>query len=486
MNITSQPGPQTEFLSSNADITIFGGSAGGGKTYGMLLDPLRHVNSCPEAGAVYFRKTSVQIRNEGGLFDEAKDLYRPFGAKDRESPSMDITFPHPTEKGESGFKITFSHLQHEKNKYDYQGAQIPIIYFDELTHFSRTQFFYLVGRNRSTCGIDPYVRASCNPDKNSWVRSFIDWWIDSDGYAMVERSGKLRWLCVYDNKDHWFSTKEDAIEHFGINDETGEPNFPPISVTFILSRLKDNKILTDADPTYKAKLMALSKVERERLLGDEERGGNWDVVSSAGMFFKRHYFEEIEHLPPLKRIVRCWDRAATDWNVGDDESLKPDATAGVKMGETFDGKFIIIDVEVQRYSPGKVDNLILNIARQDGPAVTVKGFQDPGSAGVAEKDNFIKLLSGFPVVIEKITKDKETAAKPLSSQAEHGNIKILASCRNKEYLYSELENFPEDAHDDTVDGASGAFNELNSSNVGNFTSKFNQSNIEKVNNSDKW
>lgn len=481
MDIKPQPGPQTDFLSTSADIAIFGGAAGGGKTHGMLIDPLRHVNSCPNGGAVYFRKTSVQIRNEGGLWSEAKDLYRPLGGRPRESPSMDIIFKHPSKPKEDGFKITFSHLQHEKNKYDYQGAQIPVLLFDELTHFSRSQFFYLVGRNRSTCGIKPYVRGTCNPDKTSWVRDFIDWWIDSDGYAIPERSGRIRWLIVFDDKDFWFDSKKEAVNKF--------PAGNPLSVTFILSRLKDNKILLKEDPTYKAKLMALSKVERERLLGDEEKGGNWDIVPAAGMYFKRHYFEEVEICPPLVEIVRGWDRAATEWKEGDDPSKKPDATASVKIGKTNDGRFVILDVEKQRYSAGKVDNLILNTARQDGISVKVKGFQDPGSAGKAEAENFIKMLSGFSVAIEKISKDKETAAKPLSSQAENGNVLILKSCRNKEDFYNEMENFPDDTHDDIVDAATGAFNELNSGNVGQFTDKFNTSNINRNMteiNQDKW
>jgi len=136
MDIKPQTGPQTDFLSCKADIAIYGGSAGSGKTHAMLLDPLRHINACPEGGAVYFRKTTTQIRGEGGLWDEAKNLYRPLGGVARESPSMDIIFPNPKNKSKAGFKITFSHMQHEKNKYDYQGAQIPVIYFDELTHFS--------------------------------------------------------------------------------------------------------------------------------------------------------------------------------------------------------------------------------------------------------------------------------------------------------------------------------------------------------------
>lgn len=469
MEINPQAGPQTEFLATSADVAFYGGAAGGGKTFGMLIDPLRHIKSCPEAGAVYFRRTSVQIRNEGGLFDEAKELYRPMGGRDRESPSMDITFPHPTDPKKSGFKITFSHLQHEKNKYDYQGAQIPIIYFDELTHFSRSQFMYLLGRNRSTCGINPYVRATCNPDKNSWIRKFIDWWVDKDGWIIKERSGVIRWLCVVDDKDHWFDSKRAAKKVF--------PGIPPISFTFILSRLKDNKILLEKDPGYLAKLMAMPKVERERLLGDEDKGGNWNVTSAAGMYFKRFYFQEITVAPPFIEIVRCWDRAATEWKEGDNGD--PDATASVKMGKTFNGEFVVLDVTRDFLSPGKVDTLILNTAKQDGVGVKIKGFQDPGSAGVAEKENFVKMLSGFNVVVEKITMNKETAALPLSSQAEHGNVSIVAMCRNKDKFYSELENFPEDNHDDIVDAASGAFNELNAGNVGQFTSKFNQDRLKE-------
>lgn len=470
--ISAQKGPQTDFLSTNATIAIYGGSAGSGKTFGMLLDPLRWINTHPEGGAVYFRRTSVQIRNEGGLFDEAKELYRPLGGIPRESPSMDIVFPHPTDKKKEGFKITFSHLQHEKNKYDFQGSQISILYWDELTHFSRSMFFYLLGRNRSTCGINPYVRGTCNPMKNSWVKDFISWWIDDEsGYATPERSGVLRWLVVYDDQDYWFDSEEEAINKF--------PDIPPLSVTFILARLKDNKILMNKDPGYRAKLLSLSKVERERLLGDEERGGNWNIMPSAGMYFKREYFEEIDHVPPMIQVVRCWDRAATEWRIGDDNSKKPDATASVKLGKDKEGFFYILDVIQERYSAHKVEQLILNTAKQDGIGVTAKGFVDPGSAGKGEIENFIKMLSGFHVVSERITKDKETMAKPVSAQSEAGNVKILASCRNKEIFYQEIEDFPEGSHDDCVDAFSGAFNQLNAGNVGQFTSKFNSDNIKK-------
>ena len=69
-----QKGPQEKFLSTSADICIYGGAAGGGKTYGLLLDPLRHKN-VEGFGAVIFRKNSIQIHNEGGLLDESLKMY---------------------------------------------------------------------------------------------------------------------------------------------------------------------------------------------------------------------------------------------------------------------------------------------------------------------------------------------------------------------------------------------------------------------------
>jgi len=464
--ISPQKGPQTEFLSNDADVIIYGGAAGGGKTFALLLDPLRHIPN-NAVGCVFFRRTSTQITNEGGLWDEAKKLYLPLKGKTRERPNLDITFPNKENPNRDGLRISFRHLQHEKDVHSYQGAQIGVIYFDELTHFTENQFQYMLSRNRSLSGIKPYIRCSTNPDKSSWVRSLIDWWIGEDGFPIKKRSGKKRWLVTYEDQKYWFNSKSEANAAY--------PEGSPISFTFIPSKLDDNKILMKQDPGYKAKLMALNKVDRERLLG-----GNWDVMPLAGMYFKREYFEEIEFAPPFKRIVRCWDRAATEWIRGiDSESKKPDATAGVKIGQTYDDQFVIIDVIEERYSSGKVEALIKNTAIQDGVICSVKGFQDPGSAGKSEAENFIKMLSGFHVTVERIAVDKITAAKPFSAQAEPGNIKILKSCRNKELFYSQLENFPKDSHDDIVDASSGAFNELNASNVGAFTKKYNDISMKR-------
>ncbi len=155
-----QPGPQETWLSSGADIAIYGGSAGGGKSWALLFEPLRHVAN-PGFGAVIFRRTMPMITNEGGLWDESMGLYPLAGATPMIG-SHDWRFP-------SGANVGFRHLQHEVTKLDWQGAQVALIGFDELTHFTESQFFYMFSRNRSMCGVRPYIRATTNPDAASWV-----------------------------------------------------------------------------------------------------------------------------------------------------------------------------------------------------------------------------------------------------------------------------------------------------------------------------
>src|ERR1700719_3561106 len=160
ITISAQPGPQTAFLQTAADICIYGGAAGGGKTVGLILEPLRHVGRVPGFTAVFFRRTTPQITNPGGLWDESQNFYPRLGG-----------IPHLRAqewRWPRGGKIKFSHLQLRTTVHDWQGAQIALICFDELTHFTAHQFFYMVSRNRSTCGVRPYIRATCNPDSDSW------------------------------------------------------------------------------------------------------------------------------------------------------------------------------------------------------------------------------------------------------------------------------------------------------------------------------
>lgn len=431
-----QEGPQEQFLATSADVALYGGAAGGGKTYAILLDTLRHYES-PEGGAVCFRRTSKQVRNEGGLWDTSMTLYPLVHAVPVES-RLEWSFP-------KGFSLTFAHLEHEKNVLDWQGSQIPVIYFDELTHFTERQFTYMLSRNRSTSGIRPYIRATTNPDASSWVRKWIEWFIGPDGLPIKERSGVLRWFVRDGDRLLWGDSEEEMRKRF--------PGQEPKSFTFISSKLEDNKILMNKDPSYRANLMALSQVERSRLLD-----GNWNVKPSAGNVFNSSWFQEVEVLPPMKRIVRAWDRAATEWKEGDPGD--PDHTVGFKLGQCFAGQFYVMDIERVRLSAFKVDQLIRFTASRDGREVIVKAFQDPGGAGKGEAEHFIRMMSGYQVEVEKIQTDKITSSRSASAQVEAGNVKVWSKCKHKEEFYDELQNFPLAKHDDIVDGFTSAFNYL--------------------------
>ena len=101
-------------------------------------------------------------------------------------------------------------------------------------------------------------------------------------------------------------------------------------------------------------------------------------------------------------------------------------------------------------------------AEQDGQSVSVGFMQDPGSAGVSEAQEAARALDGFDVRFATATGDKETRAKPISAQAEAGNVKVVRGLWNEELL-RVLENFPAGSHDDEVDALSGAHEFLNNS-----------------------
>jgi predicted phage terminase large subunit-like protein len=231
------------------------------------------------------------------------------------------------------------------------------------------------------------------------------------------------------------------------------PNTDPKSVTFIPSSVFDNQILIKQNPQYIANLGALRHVDRERLLGC-----NWNIRETAGSFFKREWFEIVDSAPAGSDEIRYWDRAATDAT-----RAKPNSswTAGVRMRRCPDGRFYIMDVIRFQGSPHAVETRIKNAATQDGHQVHVGIEQDPGQAGKAEAQFQVRNLAGFNVKTNNVRESKGIRAKPLSSQVEAGNVKLVRGKWNEAYI-NELENF--DGSDgcvaDQVDASSGAFHLL--------------------------
>jgi predicted phage terminase large subunit-like protein len=444
--IAAQPGPQTEFLRSPADICIYGGAAGGGKTVGLILEPLRYATRVANFTVVFFRRTTPQITNPGGLWDESQNFYPRL----RGIPHVGMR----EWRWPRGGKIKFSHLQFNSTVYNWQGAQIALICFDELTHFTAHQFFYMVSRNRSTCGVRPYIRATCNPDADSWVADFLAWWIDPEsGLPIPERAGVMRYYVRVAEKTIWADRPEELMQHLPRPEDLPPSIDPPrpISVTFIPATVFDNPILLRSNPEYHAWLLSLPTLERERLLF-----GNWKIRPAAGLYFKHEWCAIVDEVPADLDVVRYWDLAATEKT----ELNDPDWTVGIKLGRDTSGGYYLLDMVHARANPGDVERLMLNIAQQDGRRVRIGFGQDPGQAGKSQAQHLVRALDGFTVTPAAESGDKLTRFGPFSSQCRAGNIKIRRGRWNAE-LFRVLEGFPELAHDDEVDACSGALEMLN-------------------------
>lgn len=446
-----QRGPQERFMATAADICIYGGAAGGGKTYGLLMQPLRY-KDVSGFGCTIFRKNHNQIFSQGGLWDVASKMYSQIpGAHPRMSS---YSWLFDDKKGNAVSKVTFAHIERDQDLDKWQGTQICAIEFDELTHFSEKAFFYMLSRNRSTCGVKPFVRASCNPDADSWVARFIEWWIDQDtGYPIPERSGKIRYFVRREEKLYWADTRKELWERFNLN--TAEEREEPKSVTFIMSRLEDNKELLRVNPGYMANLKAMPLVERERLLY-----GNWKIKAAAGLYFKRSQLGNyLEILPAdIIQYVRCWDLAATEETVDGDAAY----TAGVLMGKRKNGRYVVIDVVNKQMSAADVRNTIKLTAQLDRAKykrVRIRLPKDPGQAGKEQADSYIKFLSGFDVTTVAETGSKEARAEPMAAQWQAGNFDIMIGDWNEEYLL-QLENFPSGKFKDMVDASANGFAEI--------------------------
>lgn len=459
--IEAQPGPQTRFLASPADVAIYGGAAGGGKTWGLLLEPLRHVDNAG-FGAVVFRRTYPRITVEGGMWDKSREIYPLLGARPNQTELL-WRFP-------SGARVKFAHLQHADTVQEYHGSQIALLCFDELTEFSEGQFWYMFSRNRSTCGVRPYVRATCNPDADSWVAGLVAWWIDQEtGLALPERSGVVRWFVRVGETLRWGDTATELRQRYA----AVTPPVQPKSLTFIPATVHDNPALLRADPGYLANLMILPPVEQARLLG-----GNWKIKHEAGKVFNRAWFAVVEASATAGAVeCRGWDFAAT---ARQQRGNDPDFTSGVKIrrqGAGVSGQgtlYVVRDCVADQVGPADGDALFVNTSVQDalecrrlGISYRIRWEQDPGQAGIKESRRLVGLLSaafsvhkmrldaqGVPVHGDKLTR-----AASLASASKVGDVRLEAGGWNELWL-RHMHAIPDGPHDDIMDASATAFNAL--------------------------
>ena len=166
---------QAAFLALPHMEAFYGGAAGGGKTDALLRAALQYAD-CPGYKALLFRKTYPELSQPGGLIDRSKEWLT--GKASWNEQKHRWTFP-------SGAILEFAHLQHENDRFKYQGAELDFIGFDELTHFTEIEYRYLFSRLRRREGspIPPRMRAASNPGGKGhrWVkRRFIDKLPDPD------------------------------------------------------------------------------------------------------------------------------------------------------------------------------------------------------------------------------------------------------------------------------------------------------------------
>lgn len=399
------------------------------------MQPLYHKDN-PGFGAVIFRHTSKQVHNEGGLWDQSSELYPLLGAEALEYKSQ-WRFP-------SGAKVSFDHMEHEKDKFNWDGSQIAMIGLDELNHFSESQFWYITSRSRSLSGVRPYVRATCNPDADSWVAHLISWWIDQEtGFPVPERSGVIRWFARIDDRLEWADSRAALKAQF--------PTSRPRSFTFIAAKLEDNPTLERVNPDYRANLEALPLVDRERLLS-----GNWKIRQTVGNIFRRPWFQMCNAIPSAGRAVRYWDKAGS--------TKHGDFSAGVLLHE-HEGQYYIADVVKGRWTPNERNQVMaqqaeLDLKRYGMGRVDLWIEEEWGANAIESTVILSRHLARFAPRFDRKNVDKETRAKPLSAACEAGNVSVLNAGWTRDFL-DELCSFPNPkVHDDQVDAASGAFAKL--------------------------
>lgn len=249
---------QKQFIDSIAFETLFGGAAGGGKSYGQLIDSLLYALKYPKSKQIIFRRTFPDL--ERSLIRVSLELYPRELAKYNSSKH--------TWNFENGSIVDFGYIDNEKDVYQYQSAEYDVIRFDELTHFTEYMYVYMISRCRGANKYPKGLKSSTNPGGigHGWVKErFID----------IGAPNKLH-ECQLTEENKTVSTR-----------------------IFIPSLLQDNKFLLENDPEYIIRLDNLPKNERDAL-----KYGDWDIFD--GKFFTE-FKRDIHVMEPFK-IPNDWYR----------------------------------------------------------------------------------------------------------------------------------------------------------------------------------
>lgn len=469
---TPQKGLQQLVWDSKADIVICGGAAGSGKTSILLMNAVRHIQ-VPGYNAIFFRRSDKEINSTGGLKEESQGLYPYLGGRLVSSPSVKWKFNIPSTQRENIIEMT--HLQYEDTVLNYQGISICNLNFDELTHFTKDMFFYLASRNRSVCGVKPTIRATCNPDPDSWVKHFIKWWIDDNGDVIKERRGVIRYYFrnaeAKSEKDEflWGDTKEECYKYIPIElqEKLKKQGFDLKhlikSVTFIYGTIEENQKLLEKNPNYLGNLLSQSPENVARLYY-----GNWNVKKITGDVFDMDWFTVVDKIPELedpnilRKTTRFWDMASTAKELATKQSYY---TANLRMTRLGDD-YYIEDVQWRQIKIGDTLSWMKKVALIDGTGVNIRWEKEGGSAASFVEDSFTKELKkdnqAYNIEAIKPLGDKVTRASSPASSAKAGHIYLVRGDWNTQF-FNAIQSFDgsrKPLTNDIVDCLSGAYADL--------------------------
>ena len=251
-----------------------------GKTFAAVLS-VAEASLDPNFRAVFLRNNLNDLKSGGGILDTFRDVYGT-SINIVESGDPSVTF-------DSGAKCDVTHVadqSRDKVMQRFKGRQYDYIYFDEGTGFTWETFTTIYSRNRGKAKWTGKVRMTTNPDRNHWLRTFLDWYIGIDGFIREDREGVVRYFYMAGEsvKDVvWGDTKEECYHKCKIdidrklakiNGKTGTATYKDMikSFTFYLGRMSENKASLGNNSGYVGSVAVSGGRNAEQLLE-----GNWNV-----------------------------------------------------------------------------------------------------------------------------------------------------------------------------------------------------------------
>lgn len=355
-------------------------------------------------------------------------------------------------KFSSGAQLKFSYLDDPKDKYNWQGAELSFLGFDEIQQLDFESCMYLFSRLRSvTVDYPLQIRATGNPDPDAWIKQLVEPDLGADGIPLPETRlhPRTRYFVNSPNGMLIYETREEAEFIHGAGKESGIMSF-----MFQPGNIYSNPILMKSDPTYITRLKALPRTEMERLLL-----GSWTARATNSGFFKRDWVTMVDR-PNLKasKRVRAWDVSMTKPS---ESNPSPDYTVGVLISRDKSGVLTVENVVRIQDRPHVVRELIFETAKTDGTDVIISIPIDPGAQAGSWAKQIQRELGekGYTVKLTRPSKAKSERFRPFATIAEARFVQVVNhESWVKPYL-DELEAFTgsnKRVKDDQVDATSDA------------------------------